>query len=362
MAEEQSHSQATNVATKSMTNTKLAVATAFLGLAAVAAAAALGTNTRPCKSTSEIVATGGVAVACLGDTIVYPWDSTPTTSVFFVRHSKDVLMLGSLNAAGTAMEYTRISKGETQKIVREYPTVIHVLTVMYRGMDSTGHAVIRSKQDTYYPSVDPVVGAPVISALSNQGAGVLEKNSVIMKFGVTAKENVDAKISRLTFAIDVTPIATSTSPNMMLCTTLAPSGNGWLYASNFVTSTPNTKLIEADSGVSFSAHVAFRMEDGTFCGKGGRAKYITFDMGSASVPTIPGGTTQTFALVMDSTSLSTQSGTFSLTPRIISENEMPKTSNIFNQAQIFGYGTLLAVNGDTLTLPVIGGTKIFQLD
>ncbi len=74
----------TQTKTKSVTNTKLAVATAFLGFAALAAAAAGGSGPKACIAEGVVTATNKAVGVCAGQIIEYK-DTYGTSAYFYVK-------------------------------------------------------------------------------------------------------------------------------------------------------------------------------------------------------------------------------------------------------------------------------------
>jgi hypothetical protein len=129
--------------TQTITNTKLAVATAFLGVAALAAAATGGVSTKACVGDGVIAADTSqmYTTACQGQTIEYK-DSYGTVAYFYVRgfSGKRAIVVPlyspgnpAVYAVGSPNKTTSLSKGKTVSF--NFPSGNGVVThsMMYRG-------------------------------------------------------------------------------------------------------------------------------------------------------------------------------------------------------------------------------------
>lgn len=97
------------VHTTSVSTTKMGVATALLGAAAIAAAAAGGLSSTFCTASTVTAVSGGQVAVCRGETLVASDDNGETLAVQILRYSNTVLVL-SLQATTGGKKQATLNK------------------------------------------------------------------------------------------------------------------------------------------------------------------------------------------------------------------------------------------------------------
>ncbi|PIR03375.1 MAG: hypothetical protein COV60_00620, partial [Candidatus Magasanikbacteria bacterium CG11_big_fil_rev_8_21_14_0_20_43_7] len=147
--DEETQAPVTETKTKSITNTKLAIATAFLGFAALAAAAGGMGGGKSCVGSGTVTAdpTQQYVEVCTGQTIAYK-DTYGINVFFYVNgfgtNNSAVLPLyapGDISVYAVGSQtVTMIHKGKTQTFNFPAGNGLVTHTLMYRGMNGKGVA------------------------------------------------------------------------------------------------------------------------------------------------------------------------------------------------------------------------------
>jgi len=170
MEEQQSHSQATGVATKSATNTKLAVATAFLGLAALAAGLASTARSGPDLIIRKVAVQ---ADAEANKVIVYYQNlgKKAVTSPYTV-HVRISQLPAAVNTVSVKQTKPSTNVSTNAQTMSANGTL--VIPVELYSLQPREYGMIEITYGGYAPSEDPVTS--VITAYVDRERNIVETN------------------------------------------------------------------------------------------------------------------------------------------------------------------------------------------
>lgn len=155
------------VHTTSVSTTKMGVATALLGAAAIAAAAAGGLSSTFCTASTVTAISGGQVAVCRGETLVASSDSGETLAIQIRRYTNTVIVLSLQTSVGSKKQATL-----NKDVV--YPVSASGIdgfgTVTYLGVNEENKAVLFVQAPTpiFPPPIEEVPVASCTDGIQNQ--------------------------------------------------------------------------------------------------------------------------------------------------------------------------------------------------
>lgn len=149
------------VHTTSTSTTKMGVATALLGVAAIAAAAAGGLAGGQCTASTVTAISGGEVAVCRGETLIASSESGESVAIQIKRYSNATLAL-SLQASSGGQKTATLNK-ETPYSVSSASGIDSVGTMTYIGISDQSKAVLLFQIPTLPPPSPPTEEVPLAS-------------------------------------------------------------------------------------------------------------------------------------------------------------------------------------------------------